>query len=229
MDCPRCAQTQRSCDKHFRDALVFFYGERDKHDDDLSHRRGREGKETPVGEFKVTKKIVDPPWHVPKSIRLENPELPAVVPPGPENPRGTHALRLSIPSVLIHGTDKPWTRGRRQTHDARLYPEDMIKFFDMVRKGEKVTIVRQPIKVGVLQNRVFMEVHNDENSLNLLEAVNALGNKKLLDRVDGKKMLRPTREKSGIPVDITKNQTLTRDELDKVKLFPPDWKNEITK
>ncbi len=91
-----------------------------------------------------------------------------------------------------------------------------------------MTIVRQPIKVGVLHNRVFMEVHNDENSLNLLEAVNALGNKKLLDRVDGKKMLRAFREKSGIPVDITKNQPLTRDELDKVKLFPPDWKNDIT-
>jgi L,D-transpeptidase ErfK/SrfK len=187
---------------------------------------GDEGKETPVGEFKVTMKIVDPPWHVPKSIRLENPELPAVVPPGPENPLGTHALRLSIPSVLIHGTDKPWSLGRRATHGCiRLYPEDIIKFFDMVRKGEKVTIVRQPIKVGVLHNRVFMEVHNDESTLNLLEAVNALGNKKLLDRVDGKKMLRAFREKSGIPVDITKNQTLTRDELDKVKLFPPD---EIT-
>ena len=99
----------------------------------------------------------------------------------------------------------------------------------MVRKGEKVTIVRQPIKVGVLHNRVFMEVHNDENSLYLLEAVNALGNKKLLDRVDGKKMLRAFTEKSGIPVDITMDQSLTSDELVKIKLFPPDWKTDITK
>jgi L,D-transpeptidase ErfK/SrfK len=191
---------------------------------------GDEGKETPVGEFKVIKKIVEPSWHVPKSIKLESPELPSVVPPGPENPLGSHALRLSIPSVLIHGTNKPWSLGRMATHGCiRLYPEDISKLFLMVRKGEKVTIVRQPIKVGVLHNRIFMEVHNDENSLYLLDAVNALGNKKLLDRVDGKKMLRAYTEKSGIPVDITMDQPLTSDELVKIKLFPPDWKTDITK
>ena len=73
----------------------------------------------------------------------------------------------------------------------------------MVKRGEKVTIVRQPIKVGVIQNRVFMEVHDDGNSHYMLEAVDALGSKNLLDKVDGKKMLRALTEKSGIPVDIT--------------------------
>lgn len=165
---------------------------------------GDEGKETPVGVFRIVRKIVGPYWHVPKSIKKERPELPSVVPPGRKNPLGSHAMRLSLPSVLIHGTNKPWSVGRRATHGCiRLYPEDIRRLFRMVRKGEKVTIVRQPIKVGVSQNRVFMEVHGDSNSHYLLEAVDALGSKKLLDRVDGKKMQRALTEKSGIPVDIT--------------------------
>ena len=165
---------------------------------------GDEGKDTPVGEFKVVQKIVSPYWHVPKSIKTERPELPSVVPPGPENPLGSHALRLSLPSVLIHGTNKPFSVGHRATHGCiRLYPEDIRRLFRMVKRGEKVTIVRQPIKVGVIQNRVFMEVHDDGSAHYMLEAVDALGSKNLLDRVDGKKMLRALKEKSGIPVDIT--------------------------
>ena len=165
---------------------------------------GDEGKDTPVGEFKVVQKIVAPYWHVPESIKTERPELPSVVPPGPENPLGSHAMRLSLPSVLIHGTNKPFSVGRRATHGCiRLYPEDIRRLFRMVKRGEKVTIVRQAIKVGVSQNRVFMEVHDDGNSHYMLEAVDALGSKNLLDRVDGKKMLRALTEKSGMPVDIT--------------------------
>ena len=168
---------------------------------------GDEGKDTPVGEFKVVQKIVSPYWYVPKSIKTERPELPSVVPPGPENPLGSHAMRLSLPSVLIHGTNKPFSVGHRATHGCiRLYPEDIRRLFRMVSKGEKVTIVRQPIKVGVRLNRVFMEVHDDGNSHYLLEAVDVLGSKKLLGKVDGKKMLRALTEKSGIPVDITMDQ-----------------------
>ncbi len=165
---------------------------------------GDEGKETPVGVFRIVQKTVGPYWHVPKSIKMERPELPSVVPPGPENPLGSHAMRLSLPSVLIHGTNKPWSIGRRATHGCiRLYPEDIRRLFRLVRNGEKVTIVRQPVKVGVIRNRVFMEVHDDGNSMYLLEAADALAGKKLLDKIDSKKMLRALAEKSGIPVDIT--------------------------
>jgi len=184
--------------------LYYFLGKRTKLMMTFPIGVGDEGKETPVGVFRIVQKIVDPYWHVPKSIKMERPDLPSIVPPGPENPLGSHAMRLSLQSVLIHGTNKPWSVGRRATHGClRLYPEDIRRLFRMVRKGEKVTIVRQPIKVGVSQNRVFMEVHDDGNSHYLLEAVDALGSKKLLGKVDGKKMLRALTEKSGIPVDIT--------------------------
>ena len=174
---------------------------------------GDEGKETPMGSFKIIQKIVKPSWSPPKSIRVERPELPKVVPPGPENPLGTHAMRLSMPSVLIHGTNRPWAVGRRATHGClRLYPEDIPRLFQLVKKGEQVTIVRQPVKVGVRENRVFMEVHDDGKVNYLREAVTALGRKGLLDRIDRKKMMGAIKEKSGIPVDISSDSLLVRED-----------------
>ncbi len=165
---------------------------------------GDEGKATPVGEFRIIHKIVNPSWYVPKSIKAEKPELPPVVPPGPDNPLGSHALRLSLPSVLIHGTNKPWAVGRRATHGClRLYPEDIPRLFLLVNKGERVTIINQPVKAGVLKNRVFIEVHRYEGVKYLREALRALGGKGLLGRIDRRKLMNALDGKSGMPVDIT--------------------------
>jgi L,D-transpeptidase ErfK/SrfK len=170
---------------------------------------GDEGTETPEGDFRITDKIVNPAWHVPKSIRKEKPELPKVVPPGPDNPLGSRALRLSVPAVLIHGTNKPWAVGRRATHGClRLYPEDIPRLFLLVKKGDRVTIVRQPVKVGTMGKRIYVEVHPDGKVNYLREAVKALGRKNLLDRFDVKKLNRALKEKSGVPVDITAEGSL---------------------
>ena len=168
---------------------------------------GSEGNETPVGVFKISEKVVKPSWHVPESIRKEKPELPRVVPPGPDNPLGSHALRLSAKSVLIHGTNRPFAVGRRASHGCiRMYPEDIPKLFQAVPNKTKVTIIRQPVKVGVSNSRVFIEIHKDEtqqtNYFN--EAVQLLRKKNLYDSIDKEKMLSALREKKGIPVDITK-------------------------
>ena len=60
---------------------------------------GREGWETPQGTSRITQKIVKPTWTVPASVRREHAEigdpLPPVVPPGPDNPLGDYAMRLS--------------------------------------------------------------------------------------------------------------------------------------
>jgi lipoprotein-anchoring transpeptidase ErfK/SrfK len=42
--------------------------------------------------------------------------LPSVVPPGPDNPLGAFALTLSLPTYLIHGTNKPDGVGMRSSH-----------------------------------------------------------------------------------------------------------------
>ena len=167
---------------------------------------GREGHDTPLGRYKIIGKIVSPAWHVPESIRLEKPELPAVVPPGPDNPLGSHALRLSDPTILLHGTNKPWGIGRTVSHGCiRLYPEDIPRLFALVPYGERVTILRQPIKVGVRDNRVYMEVHDDPNAEpTFVDAINLLRSRGVIARTDIRKMYLALEKRSGVPTDITR-------------------------
>ncbi|WP_217638942.1 L,D-transpeptidase family protein [Syntrophus gentianae] len=166
---------------------------------------GSEGHYTPVGEFKVTEKIANPAWHVPESIRLEKPELPPVVPPGPDNPLGTHALRLSDQSILIHGTNRPFAVGRMASHGCiRLYPEDIPILFTLVPNGVRVTIVRQPIKVGIQGDRVYLEVHNDPyTEVTLSDAAALLIKRGLLGKTDVTKLRKTFEKKDGIPTDIS--------------------------
>ncbi len=173
---------------------------------------GSEGHDTPVGEFSIIEKIVKPAWHVPDSIREENPQLPAVVPPGPDNPLGAYAMRLSLGSILIHGTNRPFAVGRKASHGClRLYPEDIPKLFAAAPSGVKVTIVRQPVKVGERKGRVFIEVHNAGAGRNadgsghgiFDEAVKLLAKKGLLSRVSTTKLYTALQKRQGIPTDIT--------------------------
>src|SRR4030066_258411 len=66
-------------------------------------------------------------------------------------------------TILIHGTNKPYGVGRRVSHGCiRLYPEDIPKLFQSVPNGVSVTIARQPVKVGIKNNKVYIEVHKDK-------------------------------------------------------------------
>ncbi|MFO0754790.1 MAG: L,D-transpeptidase family protein [Thermodesulfovibrionales bacterium] len=168
---------------------------------------GSEGHATPLGSFSILQKVVNPRWYVPESIRREQPDLPNIVPPGPDNPLGTHALRLSLRSVLIHGTNRPFAIGRKASHGCiRLYPEDIPKLFAAVPVGTPVAIVRQPVKLGMRKGRVYIEVHSEEDSAKnyFIEAMQLLKKKNLFDAVDVEKMYRALSEQEGIPVDISR-------------------------
>lgn len=126
---------------------------------------GREGWATPLGRTKVVSKKKDPPWRVPASIRREHAEngdpLPAVVPPGPDNPLGRHAMRLALPGdFLIHGTNKPAGVGMRVSHGCiRMNPGDIEWLFPQVAVGTPVHIVNQPLLVGVRGGALYVEAH----------------------------------------------------------------------
>lgn len=172
---------------------------------------GSEGNNTPMGEFRVVEKIINPVWHVPRSIKKQKPWLPDVVPPGPDNPLGTHAIRLSSGTVLIHGTNKPWGVGRKVSHGCiRLYPEDIPRLFSLVNTGTRVSIVRQPVKVGVKDGRVYVEVHEDKDVAvdYTSEAARMLVQNDLLDRISTRMVSRAILEKKGIPVDITYSSSI---------------------
>ena len=166
---------------------------------------GDQGRDTPVGRYRVIEKITNPAWHVPKSIRSESADLPTVVPHGPDNPLGSYALRLSRLDLLIHGTNRPWGIGRRSSHGClRLYPEDITKLFKIVAKGTRVTVINQPIKACTKDGRVFVEVHrpvSGESSVG--QAMHLLADKKLLVRTDFAKLISAMEEMKGMPVDIT--------------------------
>lgn len=167
---------------------------------------GGKDNQTPIGNFRVTEKIKEPTWHVPESIRRKKPHLPEQVPPGPDNPLGSHALRLSAEDILIHGTDKPWGVGRRISHGCiRLYPEHIPHLYRLVPVGEKVVIVRQPVKVGVKGKKVYVEVHRDDYAdINVRgEAMRLLKGKNLVPKVSMAKLFRALKERSGVPVEIT--------------------------
>ncbi|WP_295384522.1 L,D-transpeptidase family protein [uncultured Thiodictyon sp.] len=130
---------------------------------------GREGWSTPLGTYSIAEKIKGPTWTPPASIRAEHAAqgdiLPAVVPAGPDNPLGPYAMRLSVPSYLIHGTDKPWGLGMPVSHGCiRMNNEGIIELFPQVPKGTTVTIVDQPYKLGWLGDDLYLEVNVDDKS-----------------------------------------------------------------
>jgi L,D-transpeptidase ErfK/SrfK len=123
---------------------------------------GRMGWDTPTGTFKIIEKIPNPTWHVPASIAEDSAKqgivLPKTIPPGPDNPLGAYAMRLSLPNYLIHGTNRPAGVGRRVSSGCiRMYPEDIASLFQMVAVGTPVTIVNQPFKAGWLNGQLYFE------------------------------------------------------------------------
>ena len=125
---------------------------------------GRVGWETPLGETRIVRKAVRPPWTPPESIREEYRErgepLPRVVRPGPDNPLGSHALYLGLPAYLIHGTNRPYSIGMRVSHGCiRLYPEHVAELYTLAGTGTPVNLVHQVIKTGWSGDELFIEVH----------------------------------------------------------------------
>jgi L,D-transpeptidase ErfK/SrfK len=161
---------------------------------------------TPVGQFYVENKRVSPNWHIPPSLQ-EKYEGKKSIPPGPDNPLGSHWLGLSVSGYGIHGTNFPWAVGRLVTHGCiRLYPEDILRLYPIVPIGTPVNIIYEPIKIGFKEGRIFIEVHEDiyhriPDPLQFtLKKVEQKGIKNLVQIEKLKEVLD---QKSGLPIDIT--------------------------
>jgi len=125
---------------------------------------GRMDWETPLGRTSIVSKVTDPSWYPPESIRAEHAAegdpLPRIVPPGPDNPLGKHAMRLGLPGYLIHGTNRPDGVGMRVTHGCiRMFPEDIDYLFGRVSVDTAVRIINEPVKVGWNGDDLVVEVH----------------------------------------------------------------------
>jgi len=125
---------------------------------------GRVEWKTPEGLTKIINKEANPAWVPPDSIRKEHAangdKLPAIVKPGPDNPMGTHVLRLGWSSYAIHGTNKPPSIGLRGSHGClRMYPEDITRIYQDVPVGTPVRVVNQPRLLGWRNDFLYLQAY----------------------------------------------------------------------
>ena len=179
---------------------------------------GRMDWKTPLGLTRISAKQKDPSWMPPASIRAEHAfdgeALPRVVPPGPDNPLGSYALRLAIAGYLIHGTDKEFGVGMRVTHGCmRLLPEHIEALFRLVPVGTTVRLMNQPIKLGWGPDGLYVEAHppfeEDEGEIGTVVAQTLeQARQRVADRpdleLDEVRLSAALIEKSGLPVPITR-------------------------
>ena len=165
---------------------------------------GTEEYQTPIGEFSVVDRQKDPVWTVPPSLR-EKYSFTSM-PAGPKNPLGAYWLGLSTNHIGIHGTNFPWAVGRQVSRGCiRLYPEHIERLFPDVPIGTKVRIVYEPVKIGVANGEIYMEVHPDSEGMNTdvekeaTERLQQLGEGCYISEETVQKVLQ---EKKGIPINI---------------------------
>lgn len=128
---------------------------------------GREGWKTPIGETTIILKRKNPVWTPPPSILAAKPDLPRIIPAGPDNPLGQYALSLGWESYAIHGTNKPSGIGLRSSHGCiRMYPEDIKILFAAVNRGTKVTVIDKPYKLAWVENKLYLEASPTEAQSN---------------------------------------------------------------
>lgn len=179
---------------------------------------GREGLNTPIGSTTIISKRADPTWTPTPRMLKEDPTLKPFYPAGPDNPLGTHALYLGFPEIRIHGTNKPYAIGRRASSGCiRMYPEDIKDIFPRVPVSTKVTVVDQPVKVGWIDDKMYVEVSpTQEQSLHVENMgdfksyeINAADIKRITskagvfaDRIDWEAVRNAVREHRGYPVPV---------------------------
>lgn len=89
---------------------------------------------TPIGTFKITTKIVNPPWYPPGGGVIQSGD--------PKNVLGSRWLGISKPSYGIHGTIEPESIGRSVTEGCvRMRNSDVEELYAIVPEGTEVVIV----------------------------------------------------------------------------------------
>jgi len=97
---------------------------------------GREGWETPIGEFRILEKQEDPTWRHPFTGKL--------VPPGPNNPLGSRwigFLTEGTDQIGFHGTSQTQFIGQAISHGCvRMREADIQAIYPLLEVGTPVTV-----------------------------------------------------------------------------------------
>ncbi|MFQ5972069.1 MAG: L,D-transpeptidase family protein [Alphaproteobacteria bacterium] len=180
---------------------------------------GRAGLEMPLGGTVVVGKRAQPSWVPPPSIRSERPWLPAVVPPGPDNPLGDFALDLGWSGYVIHGTNLPYGIGRRVSHGCvRMHADDIRFLFGEIGAGAPVEVVDQPVKLGWRDGELYLEIHPSQAQADQAQVSGSFRPEPIEGllamvreaagadphRLDWALVARTAEERRGIPVRVTR-------------------------
>lgn len=175
---------------------------------------------TPTMVTTVSDKRANPTWTPTANIRArykaQGIDLPAVMPAGPDNPMGHHAIRLAAFGgvYLLHGTNADFGIGMRVSSGCiRLRDKDISNLFAQVSPGTPVNIINTPIKASVEPDgRRLVEVHqplsksiNDDPKTLPIVLNAAMQAFKDDARSDAAVMSHAMEVRSGMPVDITRH------------------------
>ncbi|EFK4368407.1 L,D-transpeptidase family protein [Escherichia coli] len=176
---------------------------------------------TPTMVTTVSDKRANPTWTPTANIRArykaQGIELPAVVPAGPDNPMGHHAIRLAAYGgvYLLHGTNADFGIGMRVSSGCiRLRDDDIKTLFSQVTPGTKVNIINTPIKISAEPNGArLVEVHqplsekiDDDPQLLPITLNSAMQSFKDAAQTDAEVMQHVMDVRSGMPVDVRRHQ-----------------------
>ncbi|MCV6586576.1 MAG: L,D-transpeptidase [Marinibacterium sp.] len=94
------------------------------------------------GYTKVVRKKVGPTWTPTANMRKLDPTLPDFMEAGPGNPLGTHAMYLTWPAYLIHGTHDTRKIGRQSSSGCiGLYNQHIAELFELTQVGTQVRLI----------------------------------------------------------------------------------------
>ena len=172
---------------------------------------GRRTWPTPVGAFTIVDKETNPAWDVPISIQremqAEGKPVITRMEASPSNPLGAHWLRLSLPGLGIHGTNAPSSIYRFASHGCiRMHPDDVAELFGRVDRGTTGVLIYQPVILGIVGGRVWLEANRDEyrRAPNALQYVrDAARRAGVAERIDWTAVDDVLRRRLGRAVDVT--------------------------
>lgn len=173
---------------------------------------------TPTMVTTVSDKRANPTWTPTANIRArykaQGIDLPAVVPAGPDNPMGHHAIRLAAYGgvYLLHGTNADFGIGMRVSSGCiRLRDNDIETLFRVITPGTKVNIINTPIKASMEPDgRHLVEIHqplskNIEDDPQTLPITLNASMQTFKSQADGIVMERAMEARSGMPTDVTRH------------------------
>lgn len=127
---------------------------------------GKPKTQSPIGEFRIVNKVVNPTWFPPHHAKP--------VPPGPNNPLGKYWMGLSITGYGIHGNHSPLSIGNSASLGCfRMFNHDIEELFKLVPTGTPVQITYETVTAQSDGECLVLDIYpdiysmkNQDNALN---------------------------------------------------------------